>query len=131
MSRALSEALSDTIVVTVDTEYLDQQSVEEDNRFVFAYHIRIQNQGDQGATLRTRHWFIADGNNEVQEVKGEGVVGEQPTIEPGETYRYSSGAVLATRVGSMRGYYVMDADDGTLFHASIPVFTLATPNALN
>lgn len=127
----MSADLSNTIQVTVESEYLDQQSVPEDKRFVFAYHIRIHNGGEQGATLRTRHWFIADGNNEVQEVKGEGVVGEQPTIEPGETYRYSSGAVLATHVGSMRGYYVMEADDGTLFHATIPVFTLATPNALN
>ena len=103
----------------------------DEKRFVFAYHIDIHNRGEQAATLRSRHWFIADGNNDVQEVKGEGVVGEQPTIEPHESYRYSSGAVLATRVGSMRGYYVMEADDGTLFHATIPVFTLATPNALN
>ena len=126
-----SQELSESIQVTVDTEYLEEQSVPEDGRFVFAYHIRIRNLGDQGATLRSRHWFITDGDNEVQEVKGDGVVGEQPTIEPGETYRYSSGAVLATRVGSMRGYYVMEADDGTLFHASIPVFTLAIPHALN
>ena len=123
--------LSDSIVVTVKPEYLPQQSLPEEQRYVFAYHIRIHNNGLQGATLRSRHWFITDGNNEVQEVKGDGVVGEQPTIEPGETYRYSSGAVLRTRVGSMRGYYVMQADDGTLFHANIPVFTLASPNALN
>ncbi len=124
-------SLDDSIVVSVDTEYLDEQSIPEEDRFVFAYHIRIRNDGDQAATLRSRHWFIANGNADVQEVKGEGVVGEQPTIEPGETYRYSSGSVLSTRVGSMRGYYVMEADDGTLFHATIPVFTLATPNALN
>jgi len=121
----------DTITVIVDTEYLDEQSIPEEDRFVFAYHIRISNSGEQAATLRSRHWFIANGNADVQEVKGEGVVGEQPTIEPGETYRYSSGSVLSTRVGSMRGYYVMEADDGTLFHADIPVFTLAAPNALN
>ncbi len=127
----MSDALNQSFVVTVETEYLDQQSVPEDQRYVFAYHISIRNNGDQAATLRTRHWFITDGKNEVQEVKGEGVVGEQPTIEPGETYRYSSGAVMSTHVGSMRGYYVMQADDGQLFHASIPVFTLATPNALN
>ena len=121
----------DSIRVSVDTEYLSEQSTPEDDRYVFAYHIRISNQGEQAATLRSRHWFIADGNAEVQEIKGDGVVGEQPTIEPGETYRYSSGSVLSTQVGSMRGYYVMEADDGTLFHASIPVFTLAYPNALN
>lgn len=124
-------SLDDSIVVSVQCEYLEQQSVSDEKRFVFAYHIDIHNRGEQAATLRSRHWFIADGNNDVQEVKGEGVVGEQPTIEPHESYRYSSGAVLATRVGSMRGYYVMEADDGTLFHATIPVFTLATPNALN
>ncbi len=123
--------LTDTIVVTVTPEYLPQQSVPEDNRYVFAYHIRILNTGLQAATLRSRHWFITDGNNNVQEVKGDGVVGEQPTILPGGHFRYSSGAVLSTRVGSMRGYYVMEADDGTLFHATIPVFTLASPNALN
>jgi len=123
--------LDDSVAVAVKSEYLEEQSIPEDDRYVFAYHISITNEGDQGATLRSRHWFIADGNNDVHEVKGEGVVGEQPTIEPGETYRYSSGSVLATRVGSMRGYYVMEADDGTLFHATIPVFTLASPNALN
>ncbi len=121
----------ETIRVSVNTEYLREQSTPEDNRYVFAYHIRISNQGEQAATLRSRHWFIADGNADVQEIKGDGVVGEQPTIEPGETYRYSSGSVLSTQVGSMRGYYVMEADDGTLFQASIPVFTLAYPNALN
>jgi len=126
-----TDDLNDSITVTVESEYLDEQSVPEDNRFVFAYHIAITNEGDQAATLRTRHWFITDGNNEMQEVKGDGVVGEQPTIEAGETYRYSSGSVLATEVGSMRGYYVMEADDGTLFHATIPVFTLAIPRALN
>jgi ApaG protein len=123
--------LEDSVIVTVKTEYLDEQSLPEDDRYVFAYHINIRNDGDQAATLRTRHWFIANGNADVQEVKGEGVIGEQPTIEPGEIYRYSSGSVLSTRVGSMRGYYVMEADDGTLFHATIPVFTLSLPNALN
>lgn len=123
--------LSDSIIVTVESQYLAQQSVPEDDRFVFAYHIQIHNAGSQAATLRSRHWFITDGDNNVQEVKGPGVIGEQPTIEPDTTFRYSSGAVLTTRVGSMRGYYVMEAADGTLFHANIPVFTLACPNALN
>ena len=127
----ITDELNESIRVSVETEYLDEQSVPEDKRFVFAYHIAINNKGEQAATLRTRHWFITDGNNEMQEVKGDGVVGEQPTIDPGETYRYSSGSVLATEVGSMRGYYVMEADDGTLFHATVPVFTLAIPSALN
>lgn len=127
----ITDELNESIRVSVETEYLDEQSVPEDKRFVFAYHIAINNKGEQAAPLRPRHWFITDGNNEMQEVKGDGVVGEQPTIEPGETYRYSSGSVLATEVGSMRGYYVMEADDGTLFHATVPVFTLAIPSALN
>ncbi|MBT13135.1 MAG: Co2+/Mg2+ efflux protein ApaG, partial [Oceanospirillaceae bacterium] len=99
-----TDELNASIHVQVETEYLSEQSVPEDKRFVFAYHIAITNEGDQAATLRTRHWFITDGNNEMQEVKGDGVVGEQPTIDAGETYRYSSGSVLATEVGSMRGY---------------------------
>jgi len=123
--------LDDSIEVDVISEYLPEQSVEDEQRYVFAYHIRLINHGDQAATLRSRHWFIANGNGEVQEVNGEGVVGEQPTLDPGEHYDYSSGAVLATEVGSMRGYYVMEAADGTLFHATIPVFTLAIPHALN
>ena len=120
-----------SVEVDVISEYLADQSVPEEQRYVFAYHIRIRNLGEQAATLRSRHWYIANGNADVQEVNGEGVVGEQPTIEPGDVYDYSSGAVLATQVGSMRGYYVMEADDGTLFHATIPVFTLAIPHALN
>lgn len=123
--------LDDSIEVDVISEYLLDQSVPDEQRYVFAYHIRILNHGDQAATLRSRHWFIANGNADVQEVNGEGVVGEQPTIEPGDHFDYSSGAVLATKVGSMRGYYVMEAEDGTLFHATIPVFTLAIPHALN
>ncbi|ASP37408.1 Co2+/Mg2+ efflux protein ApaG [Bacterioplanes sanyensis] len=119
------------ILVDVEAEFLADQSEEDEQRYVFAYHIRITNEGDQAATLRSRHWFIANGNADVQEVSGEGVVGEQPTIEPGETYEYSSGAVLSTEVGSMRGYYVMEADDGQQFHATVPVFTLAMPHALN
>lgn len=123
--------LDDSIEVDVISEYLAAQSVPDEQRYVFAYHIRILNHGDQAATLRSRHWYIANGNADVQEVNGEGVVGEQPTIEPGGNFDYSSGAVLATKVGSMRGYYVMEAADGTLFHATIPVFTLAAPHALN
>lgn len=123
--------LNDSILVTVTSEYLAQQSSPDEKRFVFAYHIAIKNQGTERAQLRSRHWFIADGHNQVHEVSGEGVVGEQPIIEPGDTFEYSSGAVLATPVGSMRGYYVMQGTDGTLFHANIPVFTLACPSALN
>jgi len=123
--------LGESIVVKATPEYLDDQSDPEDERYVFSYRIRISNQGQQAATLRTRHWFITNGDGNVQEVKGEGVVGEQPSIEPDDSYEYTSGAVLSTPVGSMRGYYVMEAADGTLFHANIPVFTLASTNSLN
>lgn len=124
-------SIEDSIEVTIRTEYLQEQSLPEQQRYVFAYHIRIENRGEQAATLRRRHWFIANGNGDIQEVMGEGVVGEQPRIEPGADFHYTSGCVLATRVGSMRGYYVMQTDEGDVFHATIPVFTLATPNALN
>ncbi|MDO6681936.1 MULTISPECIES: Co2+/Mg2+ efflux protein ApaG [unclassified Oceanobacter] len=123
--------LNETIMVNVLPEYLEEQSDPEDERFVFSYKVYISNIGKQGATLKTRHWFITNGNGDVQEVKGEGVIGEQPNIAPGQQFDYISGAVLSTPVGSMRGYYVMEADDGTLFHANIPVFTLATTFALN
>lgn len=121
----------DQIRILVETEYLDEQSDPEDERYVFSYRIQIHNPGEQAATLRSRHWFITNGNAEVQEVKGEGVVGEQPRIVPGDSFDYTSGAVLSTPVGSMHGYYVMESDDGRLFHASIPVFTLAATYALN
>lgn len=123
--------IEDSIEVTIRSEYLDEQSLPDQQRYVFAYHIRITNHGEHAATLRRRHWFIANGDGDIQEVMGEGVVGEQPRIEPGAHFEYSSGCVLTTRVGSMRGYYVMQIDDGNVFHATIPVFTLATPNALN
>ncbi|WP_221800834.1 Co2+/Mg2+ efflux protein ApaG [Oceanobacter mangrovi] len=123
--------LSDSILIEAMPQYLDDQSDPEDERFVFSYRIVIINNARQPVTLRTRHWFITNGNGDVQEVKGEGVIGEQPTIQPCEEYEYTSGAVLSTAVGSMRGYYVMEAADGTLFHASIPVFTLASTHALN
>lgn len=122
---------SESISIEVFPEYLEEQSDPEDERYVFSYHIIINNLGDQAATLRSRHWYITNGNADVQEVKGDGVVGEQPRIQANDYFEYSSGAVLSTPVGSMRGYYVMENDDGFLFHASIPVFTLAATHALN
>lgn len=122
---------SEAISIKAFPEYLDEQSDPEDERYVFSYHIIISNRGDQAATLRSRHWYITNGNGDIQEVKGEGVVGEQPCIAANDYFEYSSGAVLSTPVGSMRGYYVMEAENGRLFHASIPVFTLAATHALN
>ncbi|MDX1804964.1 MAG: Co2+/Mg2+ efflux protein ApaG [Alcanivorax sp.] len=119
------------ITVSVETEYLADQSDAANQRWVFAYHITIRNQGSVSARLLTRHWVITDGEERIQEVHGEGVIGEQPHIAPGQTFRYTSGAVLETEVGSMRGSYQMIGEDGIHFDAEIPPFTLAAPHALH
>ena len=119
------------IRVSVETEYLADQSDAASQRWVFAYHITIRNAGSVSARLLTRHWVITDGEERVQEVHGEGVVGEQPHIAPGQTFRYTSGAVLETEVGTMSGSYQMIGEDGTHFDAEIPTFTLAVPHALH
>ena len=117
--------------VEVATRYLDDQSEPEQDRFVFAYTIRIRNRGDVPARLMTRHWRITDANGQVQEVDGDGVVGEPPRLEPGEDFEYTSGAVLETALGTMQGRYGMVADDGTHFDAPIPAFTLSVPRTLH
>ncbi|MCG8393847.1 MAG: Co2+/Mg2+ efflux protein ApaG [Pseudomonadales bacterium] len=119
------------IRVSVETEYLADQSDAASQRWVFAYHITIRNAGSVSARLLTRHWVITDGEERVQEVHGEGVVGEQPHIAPGQTFRYTSGAVLETEVGTMSGSYQMIGEDGSHFDAEIPTFTLAVPHALH
>lgn len=120
-----------SITVSVRAEYLPDQSSAESGRYAFAYHVTLTNRGQISAKLLTRHWIITDGSGKVEEVRGDGVVGQQPSIEPGEHFRYTSGAVLETPVGSMRGSYRMIAADGHCFDAAIPVFTLAAPRALN
>jgi ApaG protein len=119
------------IRIHVATHYVDEQSEPDVDRYVFAYTITIENRSDVPARLLSRHWVITDANGKVQEVSGDGVVGEQPKLEPGETYRYSSGAVLETPVGAMQGSYRMHADDGADFDAPIPPFTLAVPGVLH
>lgn len=119
------------IDVTVETQYIEDQSIPEEDRYVFAYTITIRNNGSQPAKLLTRHWIITDGNGNTQEVHGEGVVGEQPHIGPGDYFRYTSGTVLDTPVGTMQGSYQMLADDGEQFDALIPVFTLSLPHTLH
>jgi ApaG protein len=119
------------IHIEVDTRFLADQSAPRENRFVFAYTITIRNQGSVAAQLINRHWVITDGNGKVQEVRGEGVVGEQPWMRPGDDFQYTSGAVLETAVGTMRGSYEMLADDGTRFLAPIPEFTLSVPRTLH
>ncbi len=119
------------IQIQVATNYVDEQSQPDAGRYVFAYTITISNNGDVAAKLLSRHWVITDANGKVQEVSGDGVVGEQPYLEPGERFRYSSGAVLETPVGSMQGLYRMVAEDGMNFDAPIAPFTLAVPGLLH
>jgi len=119
------------IKVSVDTAYLASQSDTDDDRYVFAYTVTIQNEGEVPAKLVTRHWVITDSNGKTQEVKGEGVVGEQPHLKPGEGFQYTSGTMLETPVGTMHGSYQMVADDGTEFDAEIKVFTLSAPRVLH
>lgn len=119
------------IRIQVATQYVDDQSEPSIDRYVFAYTITIENASEIPAQLLSRHWIITDANGKVQQVSGDGVVGEQPKLGPGETYRYSSGAVLETPVGAMQGSYRMQADDGIDFDAPIPPFTLAVPGMLH
>jgi len=116
--------------IEVATKYVVEQSEPDIDRYVFAYTITIENLGDIPARLLSRHWVITDANGKVQEVTGDGVVGEQPRLDPGESFCYSSGAVLETPVGAMQGSYHMRADNGTNFEAPIPPFTLAVPGVL-
>jgi ApaG protein len=119
------------IDIDVATRFLDERSEPDENRYTFAYTIRIRNAGEVAARLLTRHWIITDANGKVQEVRGDGVVGEQPWLRPGEQFEYTSGAVLETNVGTMRGSYAWVADDGTSFDAPIPAFTLSIPRTLH
>jgi ApaG protein len=119
------------ITISVDTRFLDDQSAPADNRFAFAYTITIANRGTVGARLLSRHWVITDENGKVREVRGDGVIGEQPWVRPGADFEYTSGAVLETACGTMHGSYQMVADDGTCFDALIPAFVLSTPRTLH
>lgn len=119
------------ITVAPRAAYIPEQSDADADRYAFAYTITITNTGEVTAQLVSRHWIITDANNLVQEVKGQGVVGAQPKLKPGESFEYSSGSVLATPVGTMRGTYQMVAEDGTRFDALIPEFTLSVPRVLH
>jgi ApaG protein len=120
-----------TIEVQVQSRFVPDQSCPHDNRFVFAYTVRLRNAGAVPARLLGRHWRITDANGKVEEVRGDGVIGEQPWMRPGDDYEYTSGAVLETAVGTMGGSYQMLADDGTSFEAPIPTFTLSIPRTLH
>ena len=119
------------IQVEVKPAYVAGQSDPGNNHYVFSYTVTIRNEGDQPAKLLTRHWIITDGDGQVQEVKGEGVIGEQPYLKPGEGFQYTSGTFMSTPVGTMQGSYQMVSDDGEKFDAEIPSFTLSVPNVLH
>jgi ApaG protein len=119
------------VTVGAATQYLAEQSDEASGRYVFAYTITIRNAGSVPAQLISRHWIITDAQGLVQEVRGLGVVGAQPLLQPGESFEYTSGASIATPVGTMRGSYQMVAEDGTRFEAPIPEFTLSVPRVLH
>ncbi len=130
MSVVNPQAVHDTRV-EVQTSYIPDQSAPQQNRYVFSYTITIRNHGSLPAKLLSRHWVITDANGKVEEVRGEGVVGEQPYLKPGDGFRYSSGTVIETPVGSMQGSYHLIADDGSEFDTPIPAFSLSMPNALH
>ena len=119
------------MTVTTVVRYLAEQSDPAKNEYVFSYTIKITNIGNVEAQLLGRHWFITDGDHKVQEVKGLGVVGQQPTLKPGESFEYTSGASIPTAVGTMHGSYQMMAVDGRAFDAPIPLFTLSVPRTLH
>jgi len=127
----MSDSQKYRIDVRAVPEFISDQSNPENDHFVFAYTITIRNIGSVAAVLVSRHWIITDANNEVQEVRGLGVVGHQPLLKPGESFQYTSGCVLTTPVGTMRGSYQMVSEDGTSFDAPIPEFTLSIPRVLH
>lgn len=120
-----------SLAVSVSVQYVQEQSVPEENQYVFAYTINLLNRGSVDIKLISRHWLITDAEGKVQEVRGPGVVGEHPDLKPGEDFTYTSGAVIETPVGSMQGSYQMKAGDGTRFEAEIEAFSLAQPNILH
>ena len=127
VAQPTSSAETDGIRVRVQSHYLADQSSPRDDRYVFAYTITISNESHATAQLRTRHWIITDGNGSVEEVRGDGVVGEQPRLTPGQSFQYTSGCVLTTPIGTMHGTYRMWRDDGSYFDAVIAPFSLALP----
>jgi ApaG protein len=127
----MAESKKYEIAVTAVPQYIPEQSDPDNERYVFAYTISIENVGSVTAQLISRHWIITDASDEVQEVRGLGVVGQQPLLKPGEKFEYTSGCQLDTPVGKMRGSYQLTAEDGTQFEAVIPEFTLAIPRVLH
>lgn len=127
----MTEDPAQKIQIDVETAYLDGESSPEEGRYVFAYTITIRNEGDVATQLLTRHWRITDANGNVREVHGDGVIGEQPYLKPGEGFQYTSGAQLETSMGTMAGRYGMVDEEGRAFDAPIPEFLLTTPRVLH
>jgi ApaG protein len=123
--------MTQQINVDVDTLYIESESSPVNSQYVFAYTITVTNTGTEAAKLMTRHWVITDANGHIEEVRGDGVVGEQPHLKPGEGFQYTSGAVLKTPIGTMSGSYQMMADNGNNFDADIPEFILSSPRTLH
>lgn len=119
------------IDIEVQPAYIAEQSDPENDHYVFSYTVTIRNNGSIPAKLLTRHWIITDGDGQVQEVKGDGVIGEQPHLQPGEGFQYTSGTFMSTPIGTMQGSYQMVADSGEQFDAEIPTFRLSVPNTLH
>jgi len=127
----MAESRRHEITVVTKATYVADQSDPTKNQYVFSYTITVTNTGDVSAQLISRHWYITDGDHRVQEVKGLGVVGQQPVLKPGESFEYTSGASIPTPVGTMKGSYQMVGEDGTTFEAPIPPFTLSVPRTLH
>ncbi|MFO0695512.1 MAG: Co2+/Mg2+ efflux protein ApaG [Polyangiales bacterium] len=131
MPKTTSTATTEGVKVTVESRYVAEQSRPREGRYVFAYRVRIENRGTATVQLRSRHWLVTDAFGGVREVKGPGVVGEQPVLAPGDVFEYSSGSMLATQRGTMHGSYQMEREDGTSFDAEIATFLLEMPYSLN
>ena len=127
----MSQSITQGIRVSVESVYVPEQSAPKQRRYVFAYTVRIENKGNEAAQLRSRHWIITDAEGHVEEVRGPGVVGQQPMLRPGEHFEYTSGCVLQTPRGEMKGTYQMHRPDGSSFDAEIAAFALALPYSLN
>lgn len=127
----MSEALTKGIRVRVEPQWLPEHSAPRERRWAFAYTVTITNEGDEAATLLARHWIITDAHGEVEEVRGPGVVGYQPNLKKGQSFTYTSGAILKTSQGTMAGEYLMVRPDGSKFEAKITPFALVTPSAIN
>tara|TARA_B100001250_G_scaffold342584_1_gene310935 strand:- start:443 stop:826 length:384 start_codon:yes stop_codon:yes gene_type:complete len=127
----MEETITEGIRVQVESFYLESHSSPEENRYVFAYHVRLKNLSQRTVKLMRRHWIITDSNGEINEVKGDGVVGDQPVLDPDKEYEYKSGSHLKSPVGIMQGTYLMTSTDGEELEVTIPCFTLAVPGKIN